>query len=169
MRGPIGGVDGLLLYVERQVTASRRELLQGWTVARFAIAPARELAHGLVCVPRLTAAWGGRVKLPSALPAELHAVGVGEAGFDRRHELGIVEHADTDAVRVLFTPEFIAWLDGLPFGRHGEASVRFELRRDVLCVYVRDKQRTAATLDAFCARAAHIAEHVRATASPAPD
>ena len=167
LRGSLGGgPEGMLFFVER-VADARKNIYQGWTVARYAIGEARELTVGLACVPRLSPAWGGRVTLGSVLPDQLAPTPVGDERFDDRHEVGIEHPDDAVILPALFDPAFTQWLDGLPFGRHGEAALRFELRRDVLCVWVRDKQRSVATLDAFCAHAAHVAGHVRAIAAAA--
>jgi hypothetical protein len=162
MRGPIaGGPEGLLLFTERVVDA-RRGIFQGWTATRIAVPTAREVVDGLACVPRLTPAWGGRVQLGSVLPEDLTPAAVDEGELDARYEVGVAGQRDRPALDALFSAEFIAWLQEMPFGRHGEASIRFELRRDVLCVYVREKQDTTGELDAFCERAAHIARHIEA-------
>ena len=166
MRGALGGgPEGLALFAER-LADSRKNIYTGWTVARYAVPEARELAAGLACVPRLTPAWGGRVTLGSVLPDQLTPTTTGDASFDDRHEVGIEHESDQTAVGALLDPAFMAWLSGLPFGRHGEAALRFELRRDVLSVWLRDKQRTTAGLDAFCAHARHVREHVGAVADP---
>ena len=165
MRGALGGgPEGLLLYAER-LADTRKNIHTGWTVARYALPEARELTAGLACVPRLTPAWGGRVVLASALPDQLTATRTGDRAFDDRHEIGIEHEDDQAAVRALFDEAFSSWLSDLPFGRHGEAALRFELCRDVLSVWLREKQRTTATLDGFCAHARHVCEHVKAVAS----
>ncbi len=167
MRGPLGGgPDGLLLYAER-LADTRKNIHTGWTVARYALPEARELTAGLACVPRLTPAWGGRVVLGSALPDQLTPTTTGDRAFDDRHEVGIEHEDDQAAVVALFDEEFSRWLSELPFGRHGEGALRFELRRDVLSVWLREKQRTTETLDAFCAHARHVCEHVGTVASAA--
>lgn len=159
-----GGPEGLMFFAERVVDA-RKNLYQGWTVARYALPAARRLTDGLSCVPRLTPAWRGRVHLGSVLPDELTPVRVGDARFDERHEVGLAYTGDEEIFPDLFSSGFSEWLDALPFGRHGEAMLRFELRRDVLCVWLREKQHTEAALDAFCANAARVAAHVTAVAA----
>lgn len=164
MSGPLGGgADGLMFFAERVVDA-RKRIYQGWTIARYVLPAARRLTDGLSCVPRLTPAWRGRVHLGSVLPDELTPVPVGDRRFDERHEVGLRHTGDEEILPALFAPPFAEWLDALPFGRHGEAMLRFELRRDVLCVWLREKQRTEAALDAFCANAARVAAHVTAVA-----
>ena len=54
----------------------------------------------------------------------------------------------------LFTDEFIAWLDRLPWRPTGAEVMRFELRNGGLCVYAKPKARSATALDAFGGRAA---------------
>lgn len=162
--GPLaGGPDGTLLYAEKAVRTKRRGagVMQGWTVALYQLPQSRELAYGLAWVwRRPESVWGGRVKLASALPRDTTEFDVGDATLDERHLTAIRSEADAPAIGRLFTPEFVAWLTELPWQKTGEGVIRFELRNGTLCVYVRDKLTTAATLDVFCERSARIAGQV---------
>jgi hypothetical protein len=154
-----GGTEGALFYGERAVPVKRGEVMEGWTVARYELPDVGRLAYGIACLFRPGAILRGRVQLPMVMPRGLTEVPLGHATLDERF-LVAVTAGDAPGVDRLFNPEFTAWMDGLPWQRTGEGVTRFELRDGVLCVYARPKVRTAAGLDAFCERAAHIAARI---------
>ena len=89
--------------------------------------------------------------------------GLAEVALDEtldEHFLVAVTDDDREAVARVFTSEFISWINGLPWQPTGAEVTRFELRNGLLCVYTKPKARTAASLDAFGERAAHIAARV---------
>jgi hypothetical protein len=134
--------------------------MDGWTVALYELPEARQLAYGLVCLWRPGAVWGGRVQLNSPLPQELTEQPMGDPPFDERYRVAVRSEEDRPGVDALFTPDFVSWMTELPWEKTGGTVTRFELRNGALCVYVREKFRTAETLDGFAARAAHIAARV---------
>lgn len=159
-------VTGELFYAEREVPSRRTSLMQGWTVARIGLDGVTRLAYGIACVwRRPDAVWGGRVKLASALPRDAHEVSVGDETLDAQRLTAVSSEADVPALARLFTDEFVAWLNAMPYDRTGAGVVRFELRGGVVCVYVRGKAGSATELDRFRGQAAHIAAHVRDTAA----
>ncbi|MGI8713486.1 MAG: hypothetical protein ACR2NR_09940 [Solirubrobacteraceae bacterium] len=163
IHGPLaGGAEGTLFYVEKPVRSRKKGVMQGWTVALYELPESRQLAYGLAWVwRRPESVWGGRVKLSSALPRGMSEFGVGDDTLDERHLTAISSETDGPAVGRLFTDDFVAWLNQLPWQRTGDGVIRFELRNGVLCVYVRDKLKTEEALDEFCARAARIAAEIR--------
>jgi hypothetical protein len=97
-------------------------------------------------------------------PRGLAEVAVDET-LDERF-LVAVSDDERAALDRLFSAEFIAWINGLPWQATGADVTRFELRNGRLCVYARPKARTAAALDAFAERAAHIAARIVEAAGP---
>jgi hypothetical protein len=160
LRGTLGGGPAaLLFYGEREVRVKRGEVMEGWTVALYQLPEAARLAYGIACLFRPGAVMGGRLQLPVVVPRGLTEIPLGDATLDERF-LVAVSDGDQPAVDRLFTTDFIAWIDELPWQRTGDGVTRFELRNGALCVYAKPKARTAAALDAFCGRAAHIAARV---------
>lgn len=154
-----GGAAGVLFFAERAVRVKRDEVMEGWTVALYRPPDAARLAYGIACLFRPGPVLRGRVELPVAVPRGLIESPLGEAAVDERF-LVAVTAGDQPAVERLFTPAFIAWIGELPWQRTGRGVTRFELRNGVLIVYAKPKIRTAAALDAFCERAAHIAARI---------
>jgi hypothetical protein len=153
-----GGVEGVLFYAERAIPVKRGQVMEGWTVALYELPRAATLAYGVACLFRPRPAWGGRRPLAVEAPRGLTEVALDETlddGF-----LVAVTGDDREALGGLFTAEFISWINGLPRQSTGAGVTRFELRNGLLCVYAKPKARTAASLDAFGQRAAHIAGRV---------
>jgi hypothetical protein len=160
LRGSLaGGVEGALFYAERAIPVKRGQVMEGWTVALYELPVAATLAYGIACLFRPGAAWGGQRPLPVAVPRGLIEVSLGDATLDGRFLIAVSEEHRA-AVARLFTADFIAWMNGLPGERTGEAVTRFELRNGVLCVYAKPKARSGQALDAFCERAAHVAARI---------
>jgi hypothetical protein len=160
LRGTLGrGAEGVLFYGERSVPVRRGAVMEGWTVALYRLPDAAQLAYGIACLFRPGAVLGGRMQLPVAVPPGLTELPLGRATLDERLLVAVTD-GDRPALDRLFTPAFIFWIDELPWQRSGEGVTRFELRNGVLCVYVKPKLTTAAALDAFCRRAAHIAARI---------
>jgi hypothetical protein len=160
LRGSLaGGVEGALFYAERAIPVKRGQVMEGWTVALYELPVGATLAYGIACLFRPGAAWGGRRPLPVAVPRGLIEVSLGDATLDGRFLIAVSEEHRA-AVARLFTADFIAWMNGLPGERTGEAVTRFELRNGVLCVYAKPKARSGQALDAFCERAAHVAARI---------
>jgi hypothetical protein len=157
-----GGAPGRLFFAERPRAAGRGRVMDGWTVALYEIPEARRLAYGLVCLWRPGTVWGGRVQLNSPLPQDLIEQTVGEPRFDERYRVAVRSQEDWRGVHALFSPGFVAWMNELPWENTGGTVTRFELRNGTLCVYMREKVRTAEALDAFAERAAHIAARILA-------
>ncbi|HEX3831721.1 MAG TPA: hypothetical protein VHW04_07100 [Solirubrobacteraceae bacterium] len=159
LRGALGGgVEGVLFYAERAIPVKRGQVMEGWTVALYQMPPAATLAYGIACLFRPGIAWRGRRPLAVEAPRGLTEVGL-DATLDERFLVAVADD-DREALARLFTAEFIAWLDGLPWQPTGAGVTRFELRNGMLCVYTKPKARTATDLDAFGGRAAHIAARV---------
>jgi hypothetical protein len=160
LRGPLGGgTDGVLFYAERAIPVKRGQVMEGWTVALYDMPQAPALAYGIAFLFRPGAAWGGRRPLSVEAPRGLNEVSLGEATL-HEHFLVAVTDDDRPAIARLFTPEFISWINALPWRPTGAEVTRFELRNGLLCVYAKPKARTAAALDALAERAAHIAARV---------
>jgi hypothetical protein len=160
LRGTLsGGAAGVLFYGERPVRLKRGEVMQGWTVALCQLPEATRLVYGIACVFRPGAVLRGRLELPVVVPRGLTEIRLGDASLDERFLVAVTD-GDQPATDRLFTPGFIAWIDGLPWQRTGDGVIRFELRNGFLCVYAKSKIRTAAALDAFAERAAHIAARI---------
>jgi hypothetical protein len=153
-----GGVEGVLFYAERALPVKRGQLMEGWTVALYQVPQAATLGYGIACLFRPGAGSGGRRPLAVEAPRGLTEVAL-DAMLDERF-LVAVTNDDREPLARLFTAEFIAWLDGLPWQVTGAGVTRFELRGGRLCVYTKPKARTAAALDAFGERAAVIAARV---------
>jgi hypothetical protein len=165
LRGSLGGgAEGVLFYAERAVPVKRGQVMEGWTVALYDVPAAARLAYGIACLFRPGVARGGRRPLEVVAPRGLIEVSGGDATLHDRYLIAVRE-GDQDAAARLFTPAFIAWMTALPWQGTGVEVTRFELRNGVLCVYARPKARTAAALDAFSGRAAHIAAHIIETAA----
>jgi hypothetical protein len=162
LRGRIGGgADGRLLYAERPRAAGRGRVMDGWTVALYEIPDATRLAYGLACLWRPGAVWVGRVQLASPLPEGLIELALNDPTLDERYRVAVRTEGDRSGLEALFTPDFVAWMKHLPWEKTGGTVTRFELRNGALCVYVREKLKTAETLDGFAERAAHIAACVQ--------
>jgi hypothetical protein len=160
LRGMLGGgPTGVLFYGERAVRVKRGEVMEGWTVALYRLSDAARLAYGIACLFRPGPLLRGRLQLPVAVPRGLTENPLGDTTLDERFLVAVTD-GDQPAVDRLFTPAFIAWIGELPWQRTGHGVTRFELRNGVLCVYVKRKVRTAAALDAFSERAAHIAARI---------
>jgi hypothetical protein len=160
MRGPLGGgAEGVLFYAERAIPVKRGHVMEGWTVALYELPGAATLAYGIACLFRPGVARGGRRPLEVTAPRGLIEVSAGDATLHDRYLVAMRED-EQEAVARLFTSEFIAWITVLPWQGTGADVTRFELRNGVLCVYARPKARTAAALDAFAERAAHIAARI---------
>lgn len=159
LRGALGGgVEGVLFYAEREIPVKRGAVMEGWTVALYELPQAAGLAYGIACLFRPGAGTGGRRPLAVEAPRGLNEVALG-ATLDERFLVAVADD-DRDPLARLFTAEFIAWLDGLPWRATGAEVPRFELRNGRLCVYAKPKARTATALDAFAGRAALIAAQV---------
>jgi hypothetical protein len=162
MRGPLaGGADGCLFYAERALHSSRGNLMEGWTVACYEIPGAGDLGQGLACVPRYPPVLGGKVAVTSAVPSGLTPVTTGDESFRERYEVGTVSAPDPEQLRLLFAPDFVAWMTSLATDKKADDVTWFELCGGTLCVANRSKLKTAQGLDAFCAAAARIAAQVR--------
>lgn len=148
-----------MFYGERSVRMRRGEVMEGWTVALYQLPDAARLAYGIACLFRPDAVLGGRLQLPVAVPRGLSESPLGRATLDARLLVAVTDD-DRPALDRLFTPDFSTWIEELPWQRTGEEVTRFELRNGALCVYAKPKIRTAAQLDAFCQRAAHIAARI---------
>lgn len=160
LRGKLsGGADGVLFFGERSVPVRRGEVREGWTVALYRMPEATRLAYGIACLFRPGAGREGRLPFSVAVPRGLTEFPLGRAALDERLLVAATD-GDRPALDRLFTPEFSAWLDEQPWQRTGEGVTRFELRNGVLCVYAKPKHSTAAALDAFCRRAARIADRI---------
>jgi hypothetical protein len=160
MRGALGGgAEGVEFYAERTVPVKRGHVMEGWTVALYEMPAAATLAYGIACVFRPGVPRGVRRPPEVVAPPGLIEVSLGDATLHDRYLVAVRED-DQDAVARLFTPEFIAWIAALPWQGTGAEVTRFELRNGRLCVYARPKARTAAALDAFSGRAAHIAGQI---------
>jgi hypothetical protein len=165
MHGPLaGGIEGVLFYAERAIPVKRGQVMEGWTVALYELPAAVTLAYGIACLFRPGAGRGGRLPLAVAAPRGLIELSPDDSPLDERFLVAVTE-ADRAAVALVFTADFIAWIDGLPWQRTGEEVTRFELRAGILCVYARPKARTAQALDTFCERSAHIAARIVEAAS----
>lgn len=159
LRGALGGgVDGVLFYAERAIPVKRGQVIEGWTVALYELHWAATLAYGVACLFRPGAAWGGRRPVAVDAPHGLTEFGLDET-LDERFLVAVTDD-DREALARLFTAEFISWINGQPWQPTGAEVTRFELRNGLLCVYAKPKARTAASLDAFGERAAHIAARV---------
>jgi hypothetical protein len=159
LRGELGGgVEGVLFYAERAIPVKRGQVTEGWTVALYQLHEAATLAYGVACLFRPGAAWGGRRPVAVVAPRGLTEVALDETLVERF--LVAVTDDDRGALARLFTTEFISWINSLPWQPTGAEVTRFELRNGLLCVYTKPKARTAASLDAFGERAAHIAARV---------
>jgi hypothetical protein len=160
LRGALGGgAEGGLFYAERAVPVKRGQVMEGWTVALYDVPTAATLAYGIACLFRPGVPRAGRRPLAVTAPPGLIEVSLGDATL-HDHYLVAVREADQDAAARLFTPAFIAWITALPWQATGAEVTRFELRNGRLCVYAKPKARTAAALDAFSGRAAHIAARI---------
>jgi hypothetical protein len=160
LRGTLGGgAAGVLFHGERAVQVKRGEVMEGWTVALYELPEAARLAYGIACLFRPGVVLGGRLQLPVVVPRGLTEVPLGDSTLDERFLVAVTD-GDGPVVDRLFTSDFVAWIDGLPWQRTGDGVTRFELRNGVLCVYSKPKVRTAAALDTFCERAAQIAARI---------
>jgi hypothetical protein len=165
LRGALGGgVEGVLFYAERAIPVKRGQLMEGWTVALYDVPQAPTLGYGIACLFRPGAGKGGRRPLPVEAPRGLIPVAL-DATLDERFLVAVAEDG-REALARLFTAEFIAWLNRLPWQPTGAEVTRFELRSGRLCVYTKRKARTAAALDTFGARAGLIAARVIDAAAP---
>jgi hypothetical protein len=159
LRGQLaGGVGSVLFYAERAIPVKRGQVMEGWTVALYALPEAATLAYGVACLFRPGAGRGGRRPLAVQAPRGLTEAALDQT-LDERY-LVAVSDDEREALHRVFTAEFIAWINGLPWQASGAEVTRFELRNGRLCVYAKPKARTAAALDTFAKRAAHIAAHV---------
>lgn len=159
VRGALGGgAEGVLFYAERAIPVKRGQVMEGWTVALYDLPEASALAYGAACLFRPGAARGGRRPLAVQAPSGLTEVALDET-LDERFLMAVSDD-DRAALFRLFTADFIAWINGLPWRPTGADVTRFELRNGLLCVYTKPKARTAVALDAFGERAAHIAARV---------
>jgi hypothetical protein len=164
LRGALGGgVEGVLFYAERAIPVKRGQLMDGWTVALYQVPQAATLAYGIACLFRPRAGSGSRRPLAVEAPRGLTEVAL-DATLDERFLVAVTDD-DRQPIARLFTPAFIAWLNGLPWQATGAQVTRFELRGGRLCVYAKPKARTAAALDVFGGRAALIAARVIEAAS----
>jgi hypothetical protein len=160
LRGPLGGgTEGVLFYAERAIPVKRGQVMEGWTVALYQLPAAATLAYGVACLFRPGVVRRGRRPLEVAAPRGLIEVSLGDATLHERYLVALREDDQAAAPR-LFTAEFLAWITALPWHGTGAEVTRFELRNGVLCVYAKPKARTAAALDAFSGRAAHIAARI---------
>jgi hypothetical protein len=108
------------------------------------------------------------VPLTSAVPSGLTTLTVGDARFQDRYEVGTVSEPDPEQLRLLFSSDFVAWMNALAVDTKADDVTRFELRAGGLCVCAKAKLKTSESLDEFSARAARIASQVeRAVAAPA--
>ncbi len=155
LRGALGGgAEGELFYAERAIPVKRGQVMEGWTVALYELHEAATVAYGVACLFRPPA----RRPVTAEAPRGLAEVALDET-LDERFLVAVTD-GDREALARLFTAEFISWINDLPWQPTGAAVTRFELRNGLLCVYTKPKARTAASLDAFGERAAHIAARV---------
>ena len=170
MRGALaGGASGLLFYGEHAAHTSRGYLMEGRTVAVYELTNAGDLGGGLACVPRYGPLLGGHVKRVSAVPDGLAPVMVGDASFQERYEVGAAGTLDPESARLLFTPDFVEWMNSLAVDGSADEYTRFEILGGALCVYAMASLKTSQLLDAFCANAARIASQVERTLSVESD
>ena len=157
---------GRLFFAERPRAAGRGRVMDGWTVALYELPEARQLAYGLVCLWRPGRGVGrqGPAQQPAAAGADRAARGRSACLTSATGSRSAAKRI-APAVDALFSPEFVSWMIELPWEKTGGTVTRFELRNGTLCVYVREKLRTAETLDAFAGRAAHIAARVLTAAA----
>ena len=159
LRGALGGgVEGVLFYAERAIPVKRGQLMEGWTVALYQVPQAATLGYGIACLFRPGAGTGARRPVAVEAPRGLTEVAL-DATLDERFLVAAADD-DRESLARLFTTEFIAWLNGLPWQETGAQVTRFELRNGRLCVYAKPKARTAMALDAFGGRAALIAARI---------